>query len=92
MFEGDMIYFVVGWLNAAFGGKWLEFVDVFNLCLLFYICVVEFGGVMLEEVEVFGKHLVVYFSNGFALHSYLGMNGCWFVVVDGWFFYGRLWL
>ena len=43
----------------------------------------EIDGRVLERAESRGKHLLLHFAGGFALHSHLGMRGTWQLYTDG---------
>jgi endonuclease-8 len=49
-------------------------------------------GRTVESVEARGKHLIVHFSEGLALHSHLGINGRWRIFADGRVPYGKPWI
>lgn len=43
----------------------------------------DLSGRTLERAEARGKHLLLTFSGGVMVHSHLGMNGRWFIRLDG---------
>ena len=90
--EGDTIHRAADRMNAALRGKEIALADAPNPRSPVFNRASELRGRTFEEAEAFGKHLVVHFSGGVALHSHLGMNGRWFVAADGRLPHGRPWL
>lgn len=90
--EGDTIHRAAARINAALGGRRLELADAPNPRSPIHTKAGQLRGETVELAEAYGKHLVVRFSGGVALHSHLGMNGRIFVVADGRLPYGKPWL
>jgi endonuclease VIII len=90
--EGDTIHRAAERMNAALRGKEIALADAPSPRSPVFNRASELQGRTLEMAEAFGKHLVVHFSGGVAVHSHLGMNGRWFIAADGRLPYGRPWL
>ncbi|HEY7150635.1 MAG TPA: DNA-formamidopyrimidine glycosylase family protein [Solirubrobacterales bacterium] len=86
MAEGDTIHRTARRLNAALGGERVLEVAVPNPRSPLRRQSARLGelrGSRLASVEARGKHLLLHFEPGLALHCHLGMNGSWRVVEPG---------
>jgi endonuclease-8 len=90
--EGDTVHRVARRLSAALMGAEIERAEAPNPRSPVHHRASELHGRTVEDVEARGKHLLVGFSGGLALHSHLGMNGRWLVMADGREPRGRPWL
>lgn len=70
--EGDTIWRTAAVLRDALAGKDVKSSNLSRL-----------AGTTVEAVEPVGKHLVIRFSNGYALHSHMRMRGMWHVYRPG---------
>ena len=69
--EGDTIWRTAAMLRAALAGRRVTHVKPDGLGRL--------AGSTVEAVEPVGKHLVIRFDNGYALHTHMRMRGVWHV-------------
>lgn len=77
--EGDTIYRVAASMRAHAAGRTVQrFVDRHG-----EFAPALFEGADLDTVQARGKHLVMGFSNGRAVHSHMGMTGAWHVYRSG---------
>jgi endonuclease-8 len=90
--EGDTIHRFARQMNAALGGRVIERAEAPNPRSPIHHRAAELEGRTLERAEARGKHLLVYFSDGIALQSHLGINGRWRIATDGRAPRGRPWL
>jgi endonuclease VIII len=70
--EGDTIWRTAAGLRDALAGMEVKSSNLTRLV-----------GARVDAVEPVGKHLVIRFSNGFALHSHMRMRGAWHVYRPG---------
>jgi hypothetical protein len=80
MAEGDTIHRSARRLAAALGGKRIVEVATPNPRSPLRLQTAPLGelrGDRVERVEARGKHLLVHFESGLAIHSHLGMHGSW---------------
>jgi endonuclease-8 len=73
--EGDTIFRTAGTLRAALAGKRLIAARPDRLKRL--------AGATVTDVKAVGKHLVIRFDNGLAIHSHMRMQGAWHVYRSG---------
>jgi formamidopyrimidine-DNA glycosylase len=73
--EGDTIFRMAGALRSALQGKRVVAARPEALGRL--------TGTTVSTVETVGKHLVIRFENGFALHSHMRMRGVWHLYKPG---------
>jgi endonuclease-8 len=73
--EGDTIWRTAGMLREALAGKQVKQAKPEGLSRLV--------GATVTAVEPAGKHLVIRFDNGYALHSHMRMRGIWHVYKPG---------
>ncbi len=90
--EGDTIHRIAGRMRAALEGKEIGRAETPDPRSPIHGRAGVLEGRTLESVEARGKHLIVHFSEGLALHSHLGMNGRWRVFDDGRVPYGKPWI
>jgi endonuclease-8 len=90
--EGDTIHRIAERMRVALAGKVVERADAPSPRSPLHTRAPEIKGRVLEGAEARGKHLLVHFSDGLALHSHLGMNGRWFIRADGRLPHGKPWL
>jgi endonuclease-8 len=90
--EGDTIHRIAERMRVALAGKVVERAEAPSPRSPLHTRASEIQGRVLEGAEARGKHLLVHFSDGLALHSHLGMNGRWFIRADGRLPYGKPWL
>jgi endonuclease-8 len=90
--EGDTIHRIAERMRVALAGKVVERAEAPSPRSPLHSRAAEIQGRVLEGAEARGKHLLVHFSDGLALHSHLGMNGRWFIRADGRFPHGKPWL
>jgi endonuclease VIII len=90
--EGDTIHRTARRLQAALGGREMAAADAPNPRSPIHGRADELRGRVLERAEARGKHLLVHFSGGLAVHSHLGVNGRWRIRADGRAPFGRPWL
>lgn len=90
--EGDTIHRAARRIDAALVGRELTLAEAPNPRSPIHAREGELAGRTLEKAEARGKHLLLYFSGEAVVHSHLGMNGRWFVRVDGRLPYGKPWL
>jgi endonuclease VIII len=90
--EGDTIHRTASRLQAALGGREMAVADAPNPRSPIHGRAGELRGRVLERAEARGKHLLVHFSGGLAVHSHLGVNGRWRIRADGRAPFGRPWL
>ena len=86
MAEGDTIHRAARALQEALGGKAITDVAVPNprsQLLRQGRRVEEIRGATMEKAEARGKHLLLHFDRGLALHSHLGMRGSWRISKQG---------
>jgi endonuclease VIII len=84
--EGDTIHRTARALQQALGGKSITEVRVPNPRSPLRRQgrrVDELRGSTLEKAEARGKHLLLHFDQGLALHSHLGMRGSWRIAEAG---------
>jgi formamidopyrimidine-DNA glycosylase len=67
--EGDTIWRMSEMLNAGLGGRRVVRARPDNLK--------RFEGRVITEVRPVGKHLLIRFDNGLAIHSHMRMRGAW---------------
>lgn len=67
--EGDTIWRMAEMLNAGLGGRRVVRARPDNLK--------RFEGRVITEVKPVGKHLLIRFDNGLAIHSHMRMRGAW---------------
>jgi endonuclease-8 len=80
MAEGDTIHRTARRLNAAIGGERVMDVAVPSPRSPLRLQTARLGGLRgkrLRSAEARGKHLLLHFEQGLALHCHLGMNGSW---------------
>lgn len=90
--EGDTIHRAARRMEAALGGRRIELADAPNPRSPIHRRADRLEGRVLEGVEARGKHLLLHFSHGLAVHSHLGMNGRWRIAADGRTPLGKPWL
>lgn len=90
--EGDTIHRIARRLQAALAGHEIGLADAPSPRSPIHGRARDLTGRTLERAEARGKHLLLYFSGGVAVHSHLGMNGRWRVRTDGARPYGKPWL
>ena len=73
--EGDTIWRTAEMLRGALEGKRIEVAKPAALK--------RFAGKTVTEVKPVGKHLLIRFDNGLALHSHMRMQGAWHVYKQG---------
>jgi endonuclease-8 len=73
--EGDTIHRLAGRLTDLLGGREVERADAPNRRSPLHGRAGDLEGKVVEVAEARGKHLVVHFSEGLALHSHLGIKG-----------------
>src|SRR5690349_23244454 len=73
--EGDTIFCTAELLRAALEGKRIDVArpDILK----------RFAGRTVTEVKPVGKHLLIRFDNGLAIHSHMRMQGAWHVYGKG---------
>ncbi len=82
MAEGDTILRIARRLGARLGGEALS-VRTPGQRRPDGMPASELDGRTLERAESRGKHLILHFDGGLALHSHLGMRGSWHLYEDG---------
>lgn len=90
--EGDTIHRLAARLEAALGGRVIEFAAAPSARSPLHGRAEEIEGRTLEEVHARGKHLLAHFSGDLVLDSHLGMSGRWRIRTDGSTPGGRPWL
>ena len=90
--EGDTIHRLARRMRAALEGQEIGRAETPDPRSPIHGRAGDLEGRTLESVEARGKHLLVHFSDGVALHSHLGINGRWRVAADGRAPFGRPWL
>jgi len=90
--EGDTIHRTACRMDAALAGRRIELADAPNPRSPVHGRAGRLEGRVLEGVEARGKHLLLHFSDGLAVHSHLGMNGRWRIAADGRRPFGKPWL
>jgi endonuclease-8 len=90
--EGDTIHRIARRMEAALAGREIERAEAPNPRSPIHRRAGELEGRVLERAEARGKHLLIHFSGGLAVHSHLGMNGRWRVRSDGAAPFGKPWL
>jgi endonuclease VIII len=90
--EGDTIHRIAERIRVALAGQVVERAEAPSPRSPLHTRAPELQGRVLEAAEARGKHLLVHFSEGAALHSHLGMNGRWFIRADGRMPHGKPWL
>src|SRR5690242_977558 len=73
--EGDTIFRTAELLRAALEGKRIDVARPDSLK--------RFAGRTVTEVKPVGKHLLIRFDNGLAIHSHMRMQGAWHVYKRG---------
>ena len=73
--EGDTIWRTAEMLRTALEGKRIEVAKPQTLK--------RFAGKTVVEVKPVGKHLLIRFDNGLAIHSHMRMQGAWHVYKKG---------
>lgn len=73
--EGDTIFRTAELLRAALEGKRIKVARPASLK--------RFAGRTVTEVKPVGKHLLIRFDNGLAIHSHMRMQGAWHVYKRG---------
>jgi endonuclease-8 len=73
--EGDTIWRAAATLRAALQGRRLTIAKPDRLKRL--------AGAMVVDVKAVGKHLIIRFDNGLAVHSHMRMQGAWHVYRKG---------
>jgi endonuclease-8 len=92
MAEGDTIHRLARRLQAGLGNRLIDRAEAPDPRSPVRARASELEGRALERVEARGKHLLMTFSDGLAVHSHLGINGTWKVRPDGPPPGGRPWL
>jgi len=82
MAEGDTVFRWARQLEAAFEGRQVETAEAPNARSPLRRVANRLVGLSLERTESRGKHLILQFHGGLALHAHMGMSG-------GWYVYGR---
>jgi endonuclease-8 len=90
--EGDTIHRAARKIQAALAGREMAVADAPSPRSPIHSRSGELAGATLERAEARGKHLLLHFSGDRVIHSHLGMNGRWYVRVDGRLPRGRPWL
>jgi endonuclease-8 len=90
--EGDTIHRAAGRLRVALGGRRIGLAETPDPRSPIHGRAGELVGRTLEDAEARGKHLLIHFSEGLAIHSHLGINGGWRVRADGRMPHGKPWL
>ena len=90
--EGDTIHRAVRRLNAALRGREIGEAGAPNPRSPIHNRAGELRGRTMKLAEARGKHLLVRFSGGLAIHSHLGINGRLLVTADGRLPSGNPWL
>jgi endonuclease-8 len=75
MAEGDTIHRIALRIEAVLGDREIERASAPNPRSPLHKRTDELTGCTLERVEARGKHLLMSFSSGLAIHSHLGING-----------------
>src|SRR5215470_11244322 len=73
--EGDTIWRTAEMLRAALANKKIQVAKPESLK--------RFAGRTVTEVRPVGKHLLIRFDNGLAIHSHMRMQGAWHVYRQG---------
>lgn len=81
--EGDTIHRIARRIDAALVGRPLGRVEAPNPRSPLHHRPGELHEATIERAEARGKHLLLHFDSGLALHSHLGMSGRWRVSADG---------
>ena len=79
MAEGDTIHRHARGIEAALGDHLIDLASAPDPRSPARARASELAGRTLERVEARGKHLLLFFSGGLAVHSHLGINGSWVV-------------
>jgi endonuclease VIII len=90
--EGDTIHRLARRLESTIGGSEIVRADAPNPRSPVHGRVDQLSGRVLESTEARGKHLLLHFSDGLAIHSHLGMSGRWRVAGGGARPFGNPWL
>lgn len=90
--EGDTIHRAARRINAALRGQEIERAEAPSARSPIHRRAGELEGRTLEFAEARGKHLLLHFSGGLAVHSHLGVNGRWRIAADERLPHGRPWL
>src|ERR1700733_3780894 len=77
--EGDTIFRAAQTLGRALGGRVIVAARAHDGRLRAAAIV----GRKVEKVEARGKHLLITFDNGAAVHSHMGMTGSWHIYKPG---------
>lgn len=77
--EGDTIFRAAARIRPLLAGKELEAATGHER----WIDPGSFVGQKIDRVEARGKHLLIHFGDGRAIHSHLGMDGAWHVYREG---------
>jgi len=83
MAEGDTVFRWARNLERAFDGRRIETAEAPNPRSPLRRTVARLAGLELARVESRGKHLILHFRGGLALHSHMGMSGSWQVYEQG---------
>jgi endonuclease VIII len=84
--EGDTIHRTARRLESVLGGQRILDVAIPNRASALQRQTARLGelrGGRLERAEAKGKHLLLHFENGLALHGHLGMRGSWLIHESG---------
>jgi endonuclease-8 len=81
--EGDAVHRTAALLGEALAGTAIREAVSPNPRAGLTAAAGRLEGATLDRVEARGKHLLLHFDNGLALHSHLGMSGSWHVYQRG---------
>lgn len=81
--EGDTIWRTAQTLHATLAGRTLAAFASVLPAVEAAAARLQLVGRVVESVEARGKHLLVHFAGGPALHTHLGMHGGWYVYRAG---------
>jgi endonuclease-8 len=90
--EGDTIHRLARRLETALGGREIDRAEAPDPRSPVHRRSGELEGRRMESVDARGKHLLIDFSDGLAVHSHLGINGSIRIGGDGHVPRGRPWL
>lgn len=90
--EGDTIHRIAERIRVALEGKEIGRAEAPSVRSPVHGRAGRLEGRRLDSVEARGKHLLLHFEGGDAVHSHLGMNGRWVVFADGRVPMGKPWL
>jgi len=83
MAEGDTVFRWARDLEKAFDGRKIMGASAPNPRSPLRRVAARLVGLELDSIETRGKHLIMHFRGGLALHSHMGMNGSWRVYQPG---------